>query len=104
MDFLHSAASNVDTSRRRAASADPGSRKRFARNMRGTPLVQPEADLGSLHHLVSAERLAVHLRARRRVGRSILHDVPAAGLSAATACWAAITAIPAVAGGRNRRR
>jgi hypothetical protein len=34
----------------------------------------------------SAQRLAVQLQARRRVGASILHDIPAAGLSAATAC------------------
>jgi len=32
------------------------------------------------------QRLAVQLQARRRVGLSILHDVAAAGLPAATAC------------------
>jgi hypothetical protein len=34
----------------------------------------------------SVQRLAVQLQARRRVGVSILHDIPAAGLTAATAC------------------
>ena len=33
----------------------------------------------------------VQRRGRRRVGRSILHDVPAAIASAATACWAALS-------------
>ena len=40
---------------------------------------QQVRDLAAASHL-SAERLAVQLQARRRVGGSILHDVPAAGL------------------------
>src|SRR5664279_2104790 len=46
--------------------------------------------VGVPHFRASAQRFAVQLQARRRVGVSILHDIPAAGLSAVTACWAAL--------------
>jgi hypothetical protein len=46
----------------------------------------PAVRFGCLTHELSGERFAVQLQARRRAGFSILHDVPAAGLAAATAC------------------
>jgi hypothetical protein len=47
------------------------------------------SDAHLLSSRLSVERFAVQRRGRRRAVAAIIHDVPAATTSAATACWAA---------------